>query len=185
MEDNEIVSLFLSRNEKAVEETQLKYGRYCFCIANNILASREDSEECVNEALCAAWQSIPPHNPGSLKTYIGKITRENAISRWRKGHASKRIPSEYSVAIDEIEEIFSDDSFERDNDGKELSKAISDYLRGINETDRKIFIRRYWYCDSIKDICVRFNVGESRVKSSLKRTRDKLADYLKKEGYII
>ena len=184
MKDEEIVGLYLQRSEKAVEETQIKYRKYCAYISKNILGNDEDAEECVNEALIAAWNSIPPHKPGNLKSYVGKLTRNISISRWRANHSAKRCPSEFSVSLDEIEEIAIDDDFDAKVNADSLSKSLSDFLRTLPNDERNIFIRRYWFGDPIKSICERYDFGESKVKVTLKRTRDKLAEYLKKEGLI-
>lgn len=185
MKDEEIVELFRERSEKAVEKTQTKYGKYCLYIARNILGNDEDAEECVNEALLAAWNSIPPNKPENLKTYVGRLTRNVSISRWRMIRSEKRCPSEFSVSLEEIEEIAVDDDFDAKADEKILSKAISDFLRSIPEDERNIMIRRYWFNDPLKSICDRYGFGESKVKVTLKRSREKLAKYLKKEGLII
>lgn len=185
MQDREIVALFSRREETAIAEAQEKYAAYCLTIARNILGSPEDAEECVNEALHAAWNSIPPRQPENLKTYLGKLTREISLSRWRREHAGKRFPGEPPLPLDEIAEVATDDSFSPDTDEKELSAAISDFLRTLPATERNLFLRRYWYNDSVADICRRFGFGESKVKMTLKRTRDKLAKKLKKEGFIL
>lgn len=184
MKDEEIVELFWQRSEQALKETQEKYGKYCGYISNNILGNEQDVEECVNEALNAVWNSVPPQKPNNLKTYIGKLTRSISISRWRENHSAKRSLGEFSVSLEEIEEIAVDDDFDSMANENVLSKAISDFLRSLPTAERNIFIRRYWFGDSINSICERYDFGESKVKVTLKRTRDKLANYLKKEGLI-
>ena len=184
MDDKTIVALYFSRNDAALSESEKKYGRYCRYISERILRNRQDAEECVNEALHAAWKSIPPQNPSNLKTYLGKLTREISVSRFRKEHAEKRFPGEYLMSLEEIEEAVSDSSFVSGIEKTELAKKISDFLRSVSETERNLFIRRYWFDDSIQEICERYHFGESKVKTTLKRTRDKLSEYLRKEGYI-
>ncbi|MCQ2354341.1 MAG: RNA polymerase sigma factor [Clostridia bacterium] len=184
MKDEEIVGLFWKRSERAVEETQNKYERYCTYISRNILGNDQDAEECVNEALNAAWNSIPPQKPGNFKAYIGKLTREISISRWRQNHAAKRFTGEFAASLDEIEEIAVDDDFVTDVQKEQVSKSISDFLRTLPETERIMLIRRYWYGDSIKSICERFDFSEGKVKVGLQRTRQKLKKYLMKEGWI-
>lgn len=184
MRDKEIVELYRQRSEKALEETQTKYGKYCEYISLNILGNAQDAEECVNEALVTVWNSIPPRQPNNLKTYIGRLTRNISISRWRENHAEKRCPGEFAAALEEIEEVAVDDDFDSAVNEAALSKALSDFLRSLPAGERNIMIRRYWFGDSIKSICERYDFGESKVKVSLKRTRDKLAEYLKKEGFI-
>lgn len=184
MEDREIVALFFKRSERAVEITERKYGRYCFAVAKNILGNEQDAEECVNEALHAIWNSIPPQTPANLKAYSGKIVREIAISRWRADHAEKRYAGEYPAVLEELEEIAADDDLERAVTNHALACAISAFLRSLPASERALMIRRYWYNDSIRELTKRFGFGESKVKVTLKRTRDKLARYLKKEGFI-
>lgn len=185
MKDKEITELFFERSESAITEAQNKYGKYCTYISENILGDEKDAEECVNEALNALWNSIPPHKPENLKAYIGKLTREISVTRWRENHAAKRCPGEFSVSLEEIEEIASSDDFDSKVNAEILSEAISDFLRTLPKNERNIMIRRYWYNDPIKNICEMYGFGESKVKVTLKRTREKLADYLKKRGIII
>ena len=127
----------------------------------------------------------PPQRPSNLKVYLGKLTRETAIDALRKRTAKKRVPNEAIVALDELEEIIGENDTEFSMKEEELAKCISSFLRALPQDDRVIFIRRYWYYDSIEDICKRFEYGKSRVLMKLKRTRDKLAKYLAKEGYEI
>jgi RNA polymerase sigma-70 factor (ECF subfamily) len=153
-------------------------------IANNVLRDRLDAEEVFNDALLAAWNSIPPQNPAKLKTYLGKLTREIAINRWKKNKRQKRIPSEITQSLDEIAEMVSGGDFEEGLEQAELSREISRFLFSIDETKRNVFIRRYWHYDSIENICQRYSFGKSKVLMMLKRTRDDLAQHLKKEGFI-
>ena len=184
MDDRAIVQMFLDRNEDAVSEAKKQYEDYCMYIANNVLRDRLDAEEVFNDALLAAWNSIPPQNPANLKTYLGKLTREIAINRWKKNKRQKRIPSEITQSLDEIAEMVSGGDFEEDLERNELSAEISRFLFSIDETKRNVFIRRYWHYDSIENICQRYGFGKSRVLMMLKRTRDDLARHLKKEGFI-
>ena len=184
MDDRAIVQMFLDRNEDAVSEAKKQYEDYCMYIANNVLRDRLDAEEVFNDALLAAWNSIPPQNPANLKTYLGKLTREIAINRWKKNKRQKRIPSEITQSLDEIAEMVSGGDFEEGLEQAELSREISRFLFSIDETKRNVFIRRYWHYDSIESICQRYGFGKSRVLMMLKRTRDDLARHLKKEGFI-
>lgn len=185
MRDQDIVQLFWDRNEDAVSETKKQYEQYCMYIANNVLQNKQDAEECFNDALLSVWKSIPPHKPENLKTYIGKIVHEIAIDRWRTNNRQKRIKTEFALSLDEIEEVIPDNSFDEQIDERELTAEISRYLKSLDEVKRNVFIRRYWYYDSIDDICKRYGFGKSKVLVMLKRTRDGLYLYLKKEGYII
>ena len=184
MDDRAIVQMFLDRNEDAVSEAKKQYEDYCMYIANNVLRDRLDAEEVFNDALLAAWNSIPPQNPANLKTYLGKLTREIAINRWKKNKRQKRIPSEITQSLDEIAEMVSGGDFEEGLEQAELSREISRFLFSIDETKRNVFIRRYWHYDSIERICQRYGFGKSKVLMMLKRTRDDLAQHLKKEGFI-
>ncbi len=184
MDDQVIVQMFWDRDEDAVAITKRKYDDYCMYIANNVLHDRQESEECVNDALLAAWESIPPNRPNNLRTYLGKLTREIAINRWKKNNRKKRMRSDVVKSLDEIEEIVSGGDLGSDLEEEELSREISRFLFSIDEAKRNVFIRRYWHYDSIKSICARYGYGKSRVLMMLKRTRDDLAEYLKKEGYI-
>ena len=179
-----IVQMFTGRNEDAVAEAKYKYEGYITYIANNILQDPRESEECLNDVLLAAWQSIPPQNPKNLKTYLGKLTRESAIDRWRKNTRQKRIRQDFVKSLDEIEEITSGGDLDSGLEEAELSREISRFLYSVDETKRNVFIARYWYYDSIKSICKQYGFGKSRVLMMLKRTRDDLAEYLKERGYI-
>ena len=184
MNDQTIVQKFWDRSEDAIAESRKQYENYCLYIANNVLHDRQDSEECLNDALLAAWNSIPPQRPENLKTYLGKLIREIAINRWKKNNRQKRVPSEITQSLDEIEEIVSGGDFDAELEEAELSREISRFLYSIDEAKRNVFIRRYWYYDSIESICQRYGFGKSKVLMMLKRTRDDLAGHLKKEGFI-
>ncbi len=183
--DERIVRLFLERDERAPEEAKEKYSGYCTYIARNLLSDERDVEECVNDALMAAWKSIPPNEPQNLKTYLGKLTREAAVDRLRRNTAMKRAPRDSLLSLDELEDAVCDGGVEPSVEAKELGKAISAFLRERSDTERSVFIRRYWYFDPVDDIAARYGFGISKVKMTLKRTRDALADHLRKEGYII
>ncbi|MCQ2770892.1 MAG: sigma-70 family RNA polymerase sigma factor [Clostridia bacterium] len=185
MSDKEIIELLFNRDERAIGEIQLSYYNYCHNISYNILHDEEDVKECINESLNAIWNCIPPHRPDNLKTFIGKIVRKISISAFRKNTAAKRIPSGNISPIDEFEDLISDGELNDKLEQAELSRAISKFLSALPKTERNVMIRRYWYNDSIKDICDRFSFGESKVKVMLNRTRDKLRKFLKKEGYLM
>ena len=186
MEDIEIVNLYWDRDEKAIVETQNKYGNYCFAIANNILHDQEDSEECVNDTYKGAWDSMPPHRPLILSTYLGKITRRLSLNVLRRKNAYKRGNGEIQVSFDEIAECIPDEKSLRDSlEEKYLSEMINDFLSELKESERKVFVCRYWYFESVEEIARRFGFGQSKVKMMLKRTRDKLRDYLLKEGVLV
>ncbi len=184
MKDDAIVGLFRDRNEDAIAEAKRAYGDYCVYIARNLLRDEQDAEACLNDVLLAAWKSIPPQEPTNLRTYLGKLTRETAVDRLRKRGARKRTPDGATASLDELEEIVGEGGAEDAVEEAELSRAVSAFLRSLGKEERDLFIRRYWYYDSVKSICERYGYGKSRVLVSLKRTRDKLARYLKKEGFL-
>lgn len=184
MRDDEIIRLYFERNEAAISETEAAYGKYLLKIAYNILADTEDSKECVNDTYLKAWNSIPPHKPAVLSSYLGKIARESAIDAYRKKNTSKRRLSEYTLALDEISECVSgNESTESTVDAKLLGKEISRYLHSVSEQSCTVFTMRYYRCDSISDIAKHFNMSESKVKGILHRTRKGLKRHLIKEGF--
>lgn len=184
MEDNQIIDLYWERSEDAISVTAAKYGRYCFRIANNILSNREDSEESVNDTYLAAWNIMPSKRPQILATFLGKITRNISLDRWKMRTAKKRGGGEVPLLLDELEECVSGtESIEDEYLRKELVRRISRFLESLPETDRKVFMLRYWYMDSIEDIAERYAFSESKVASMLHRTRGKLRKILEKEGF--
>lgn len=186
MTDERIVQLYWDRDESAVAETQDKYGRYLTKIAYNILMDMEDSLESVNDTYMHAWKSMPPHRPSILGTFLAKITRRVAIDILRKKNREKRIPSEYTCSLSELEECIPDaGSVEQQVEAEELGKAINTYLKGISSEARKLFIGRYFYLDSLKDVAKYCGMSEAKAKSMLYRTRCGLKEYLEQEGYHI
>ena len=179
-----IVELFWQRNESAITETESKYQSYLSKIAFNILADIEDAKEMVNETLLRAWRSIPPQKPNLLKTYLGKITRELSIDRYRREHRKKRVASEFTVSLDELSDIVSDDG-EGEFDQKLLGEAIDKYLQTVSYEARTAFVQRYYFSDTIREIAARQDASESKIKSMLFRTRAGLKEFLEKEGYEI
>ena len=185
MNDEALVRQFRARDEAAIHTAKQQYGPYCLYIANNVLHNPLDAEECLNDALLAAWNSIPPQQPQNLKTYLGKLIREIAVNRWHWNRAQKRITPEAIVSLDELEEMVGTGSVEESIEEAELARAISSFLRTLPEIQRDLFVRRYWYYDSIAQLCERYGFGKSKVAVTLKRTRDRLAEHLKKEGYLV
>ncbi len=183
MKDAAIVDLYWQRQERAIAETKTKYGAYCNAIAWRILNDASDAEECVNDTYLGAWNAMPPHRPTSLSTFLGKITRNLSLKRWRTRSAAKRGGGEVALSLDELEEcVPSADSAQEHLEAAELARMLDAFLGGLPEDDRRMFVCRYWYFDSVGDIAERFGFGLSKVKMSLKRTRDKLAIYLEQEG---
>ena len=184
MDDKNIVELYFQRSEQAIKETATKYGNYCYSIAYNILDSNEDAEESVNDTYNDAWNSMPPHRPSILATFLGKITRRISIDRWRKRNAEKRGGGEMPLVLDELQDCIADENtVEREFEKQHLSDIVNSFVTTLPETEQKVFLCRYWYMDSISSICKQFSFSESKVKSMLARTRDKLRIVLEKEGF--
>ena len=184
MEDENIVALYWNRSENAVTETAAKYGSYLNSISFNILSNREDAQECVNDTYHDAWNSMPPHRPSILSTFLGKITRRISIDRWRKLNAKKRGGDELTLALDELGDCVSgfgrvEDELQR----RELIRLFNAFLNTLPDTERRVFLCRYWYMDSIGSISQQFGFSQSKVASMLHRTRAKLRVVLEKEGY--
>ena len=185
MEDSKIVEMYWDRNEEAISETKLKYENYLSKIAYNILADIEDSRESVNDTYLRAWYSMPPHKPDSLSAFLGKITRRISIDIYRKKNSKKRAGSEYAISLDELYDCASAEGEpEKEIDSKILSDALNRWLNSVSEDTRNIFICRYFYCDSIRDIADYTGSSRSKIKSSLHRARLSLKDYLIKEELL-
>lgn len=185
MEDKEIIGLFFRRDSSAIDESQRKYGAALKRTAGNILSDPQDSEECVNDTYFAAWNSIPPTEPRSLGAYLISLVRNISISRLREHCAQKRGGGEYAVAFDELEEVVSaGKNPEEEMESRELGMAINRFLTSLKDDDRIIFVSRYWLVESVKEISQRLAMSESRVKSSLFRSRNGLRKQLRKEGYL-
>ena len=185
MDDNEIVELYWQRDEQAIKETADKYGTYCLKISLNILGDMSDSEENVNDAYMQAWSSIPPSRPKSLKAFIAKIARNLALNKYKAEHTQKRLASAFAVSLDELDVCTpSKVSLEDEMGMAELSRCISEFLYKQSIDARNIFVCRYFYSESIEDIAARFGFSQSKVKTTLMRTRTKLKAHLQKEGYF-
>lgn len=183
MEDSSIVELYWTRSEHAITETESKYGKYCYAIAYNILTNPEDAEESVNDTYLGAWNSMPPHRPSLLSTFLGKITRRVSLKKWRDKSRDKRGGGEVALALDELEECVSTNTtIEDEIIAKELARTLNHFIAILPDTERAVFICRYWYLDSINQISQEFGFSQSKVKSMLRRTRAKLLFYLRQEG---
>lgn len=183
MEDTEIIELYFSRSESAIAETRAKYDGYLRRIAYNVLANNEDSDECVSDTYLKVWNSIPPNRPAHFPAYLAAIVRNVAVSAFRKRNTLSREGSQYAVSLDELAECISgSETPEQQFESGMISRAISSYLRTLSEDARMMFVCRYYFNDSIADIARIFGAGESKVKSSLFRTRNGLKEYLIKEG---
>ena len=184
--DNDIIKLYFDRDERAISETSARYGGYCTSIAYGILGSREDAEECVNDTYLRAWNSIPPHKPGILSVFLGRITRNLSFNRYRKNRAGKRGGGELALILDELDEIVSGDSSAEDQYLRsELANEISAFLAGLSSDKREMFLRRYWYADPVTDIAEHFGCTANSAAVTLSRIRSDLKNYLHTRGYHI
>ena len=185
MEDSQIVDLYWARDEQAIDASSKKYGRYCYRIAFNILSNNEDANESVNDTYLSAWRSMPPHRPAVLATYLGKLTRRISLNRWRDQNRIKRGGGEVMLALDELSEcIPSQQNPERELEMKELAQAINHFIGTLQPTERDIFVSRYWFLASIREISLKFDFTESKTTSILFRVRKKLMSYLQEEGFV-
>lgn len=186
MNDEEIIDLYWNRSEEAIMQTSYKYGSYCKAIAFNVLHNQNDVEECVNDTYYAAWNAIPPNKPDKLKLFLGRLTRNIACDRYDYNKAKKR-NKEFDLILSELDEVLykPEDDVEGQYDKVETSRLINSFLHNIDDETRNIFICRYWYCDSISKIAKRFYCSESKIKSLLFRTRNKLKIFLNSEGVIL
>ena len=184
MDDKTIIELFWQRSEQAISETDKKYGKLCLDVAQRIVFNAQDAEECVNDTYLGAWNTIPPSRPDVLSAFILKITRNVAMKKIRYENAKKR-SVHATVSFTELDEcISSQESMEETVEANELAKSLEAFLGNIDYESRNMFIRRYWFFDSIKEIAIRFAVSESKVKSQLFRVRNNLKKHLVKEGYL-
>lgn len=181
MDDKEIIGLYFARSEEALTETAKKYGPYCHSIAYHILENHDDSKECVNDAYLRVWNAIPPEKPVSLRAYLGKITRNLALGRYRAGHTQKRGGC-VEVAMEELREATAGVSPEEAIDRTELMQLIEAFLDELSPQARVFFLRRYWYFSTVKEIAADYHVSVSSVKVSLLRSRNALKTRLEKEG---
>ena len=185
MEDAEIIELYFKRDENAIEETRKKYGGYCHSVANRLLGNLEDSEECVNDALLSAWNSIPPHRPKFLRMYLARIIRNRALNQIKANAAEKRGSGETALIYEEISEYVSDGrSIESEVLSKELGRMINEFVVALSEREGDVFIRRYFFMEPVKDIAEGYGMTPGNVSVLLNRTRKKLKDYLVTKGYL-
>lgn len=181
MQDNEIIELYFSRSERAILETDSKYGAYCTSVAYNILHDRRDSQEVVNDSYLKTWNTVPPVRPNSLRAYLGRIVRNLALNVYERYTAQKRRGG-MQLVLDELAEVIaSDECVEKYMQQKALAEALDRFLAALDESTRRIFVRRYWYMSSIKEIAKLHDLSEGAVKMRLKRTREKLKKFLEQE----
>ena len=185
MEDGQIIDLYWKRDQRAIGETDEKYGRLLHSIAWNLLRSREDSEECVNDTYLRAWEAIPPSRPGAFRTSLGQITRNLSLARWKRRGAEKR-GGGAEVLLGELEDCLPAPAGRgRSVEDGELAELLSAFLRGLSREGRAMFLRRYWYGESVAEVALALGCGEGKVKSSLFRSRKALRTYLEKEGIAV
>lgn len=186
MKDEEIIGLYWERNQQAIPETDMKYGKLLKHIAYQILYNQQDSEECVNDTYLNTWNCIPPQHPIYFQAFLGAITRNLSLDRYKQQHAKKRVPTEMTMLLSELETALpTGQDVQKEIEDREIAVHISSFLRALEPEKRAVFIRRYWYCDDIRNIAQDFGYSESKVKASLFRMREKLKLYLEKEGIWI
>ncbi len=186
MDDSQIVELYLSRDEAAITETSQKYGNRLRMIANNVIGEMEIAKECENDTYFKTWSLIPPNEPRTyLFSFLGKITRNLAIDRVRHEGSQKRSANLSELTLELSECIPGQSDVASEVDAKELISLINSFLKDCSEEQRKVFVRRYWYFDSVADICKAYSLPQSKVKTMLFRMREKLKEQLNAGGYSI
>ena len=181
MEDSTIIALYNARDERAIQETEAKYGNYCMSISLGILKDRMDAEECVNDTYLKAWNTIPPKQPSVLRTYLGKLVRNLSIDRLRTLHRRKR-DVDLLVAAEELEQCLGTASNEAD---RELCDMLDGFLEGLDVWERRIFVGRYWYTYEVNCLAKAYAMTPNAVTKQLSRTREKLRAYLAERGYTV
>ena len=184
MHDLNIIELYFARDERAIKETDAKYGKLCFNIAYNILHNHEDCEECVNDTYLGVWNAIPPTRPSSLSAFISRITRNLSLARLASQSRQKR-SCEALISIDELAEVLPDTSIAQDVSDESIGALISKFLQSEKEDARNVFIHKYYFFDSVADIAAQFHFTQSKVKNMLYHTRTRLKEYLIKEGVTV
>lgn len=186
MDDEQIIGLFLSRSESALSETAKKYGKYCSYIAFSVLRSNEDAEECVQDAYMKLWNSIPPQMPQNLRAFVGRLTRNTALNRYEHDTAAKRGGSATALVLDELEECIAwGKTADSEIDSLALTEILNRFLAGMKKEPRRIFVLRYWYFLTVKEIADRLGIGVGKVKMSLLRSRNELKELLRKEDFAL
>ena len=185
MDDSTIIDLYWSRDQRAIEETAGKYGSFLFSLVWNILRSHSDTEECVNDTWGRAWDNIPPQRPGSLGAYLGRIVRNLALNRWRKNHAEKRGGGNGELLLSELRECLPEEGEGVLCAEEQLSAVIGQWLTCLPQEDRIVFLRRYWYGDSLAAIAKARGTGQNHLAVRMHRLRKRLREYLKEEGIAV
>ena len=186
MEDGKIIDLYWARSQQAIAESETKYGPYCAAIARRILDREEDAEECVNDTWLRAWNAMPPQRPGVLSAFFGKLTRNLSLDRWRRLKAAKRGGSQVEITLHELEDCLPDRRRPDENlEAGETAALISAFLRRQSETDRALFVRRYFHLEPLNELADRFGMSVGQIKSKLHRMRGRLKLELEREGVAV
>ena len=185
MEDSAIVTLYWQRSEQAIAESDTKYGPYCGHIAYGLLQNSEDTQECVSDTWLAAWNAMPPHRPERLSGFLGKLTRRISLKRWEAARAQKRFGDETALALEELSQcVDGSGDVQGELEATELAARINDFVLALPQAERRVFLCRYWYLDSVAEIAIRFGFSTSKVKSMLYRIRQQLRQTLEQEGLL-
>ena len=182
MEDSAIVQLYWDRDQRAISESDAKYGPLCRSVAMRILTLPEDSEECVADTWLRAWNAIPPERPGRLGAFLAKLTRNLALDRWRRDHAAKRYAGETALALEELGDIVSGESLEEEVQRRALGEALNGFLGSLGERDRSLLLRRYWGLETLESLAKAEGMSLSALHRRLGKLRNRLAEHLRKEG---
>lgn len=185
MEDATIIDLYWNRSETAIVETNRKYGGYCQSIAFNILSSKEDAEECVNDTWHKTWNKIPPERPNTFRAWLGKIVRNLALDRWRQNHAKKRDCGMNQLLLEFEDCVPNVSSVEQSVEANELSRVISDWLDTLSQADRRVFIRRYWHGEALHILAQNNGITPGKLAQKMYRLRVSLKTYLEQEGVVL
>ena len=185
MEDKQIVSLYWARDPQAIDRSQKKYGPYCLSIARSILRQEQDAEESVNDTWLGAWNAMPPHRPERLSGFLGKLTRRISLKRWEAARAQTRFGDETALALEELSQcVAGSGEVERELEATAQAAGSHEFGRALPQAERRVFLCRYWYMDSMAEIAIRFGFSVSKVKSMLHRIRQRLRQTLEQEGLL-
>lgn len=185
MEDREIVALYWQRDERAIAETEGKYGAFCRAIARNLLDSPEDAEECVSDTWLEAWNSMPQQCPACLRPWLGRALRRNAIDRWRAEHRQKRFGGVETLVLELEDCVPAPSDPQRELEAEELAGLVARWLEGLRREERRLFLRRYWNGEALKDLAAEERLPPGVLAQRMRRLRMKLKSYLEKEGVIL
>ena len=184
MEDTEIIELYWQRDPEAIAESRRKYGAYCFTTAKNLLADSRDAEECVNDTFLGAWNAIPPHRPRILRLFLAKITRNLAFNCYLKSSAQKRGSGELPLVLEELDQCISGgEDPEQILEARQLEACIQAFVRNLNSRERSLFVRRYFFTESVSAIAADTALSPNHVSVILKRVRQRLREHLIREGF--